>query len=51
MESRFDTQLQDKIATLNEIFVQGIEMMTKLREESFTTVQRITKESTHQVMK
>ena len=37
MEPQFDTQLQDKIAALNEVFTQGIEMMIKTREESFAT--------------
>ena len=36
---------------LNEVFVQGIEIMRKVQKESFATAQCITKESTHQVMK
>ena len=49
MEPRFDTQLQDQIAVLNEIFAQDIEMITQ--EESFANAQRMTEESTNQVMK
>ena len=37
MEPRFDTQIQYKIVALNEVFIQGIEMMTKIQEESFAT--------------
>ena len=33
------TQLQDKIAALNDVFAQGIEMMTKIQEESYATMQ------------
>ena len=47
IEPQFDTQLQDQVATLNEVFVQGIEMLRKIQEESFANAQRTTKESTH----
>ena len=34
----------------NEIFVQGVEMMSQLQEESFANVQRTVEESTHKVV-
>ena len=51
IEPRFDTQLLDQFATLNEIFVQGIEVMRKIQEKSFTNAQCTVEESTHRVMK
>ena len=50
-EPQFDTQLQDQLAALNEVFVQGIEMIRQIQEESFANAQRTTEESTHQEMK
>ena len=35
----FETQCQEKTVTLNEVFAQGIERMTKLQEESFASAQ------------
>ena len=51
MKPQFDTQLQDQLAALNEVFVQGIEIMRQIQEESFANVQRMVEESTHRVMK
>ena len=41
IEPRFDTQLQDQLATLNEVFVQDVEMMRKIQEESFANAKCI----------
>ena len=51
LEPWCDTQLQDQLAALNEIFVQGIEMTRKLQEESFVSAQHMAEESTYQVVK
>ena len=37
--------------TLNEIFVQGVEMMSQVSEEFFANVQCTVEESTHKVVK
>ena len=46
-----DTQLQDQLMALNEIFIRGVEMMRQVQEESFAIVQCMVEESTHQVVK
>ena len=51
MEQQVDTQVQDQLMALNEIFVQGIEMMRQVKEESFANAQRMVEESTYQVRK
>ena len=45
MDQQVDTQLQDQLMTLNEIFVRGIEMM-RVQEESSANAQRMVEEST-----
>ena len=51
IEPRVDTQLQDQLVALNGLFVQGIEIMRQIQEESFANAQCMAEESTHQGMK
>ena len=51
MEQQVGTRLQDQLMALNEIFVQGVAMMSQVQEESFANVQHTVEESTHKMVK
>ena len=47
MEQQVDTQLQDQLMALNEIFVRGVEIMRQVQEKSFANIQHIVERSTY----
>ena len=51
IESRSDIQLQDQLVVLNDVFIQGVEMMRQVQEESSTNAQCMVEESTYRVRK
>ena len=51
IEQQVDTRLHNQLMALNGIFIQDVEMMRQVQEESFATAQRMVEESTYQVVK